>query len=178
MVDARTGKILWGLDEPTRHVHSHGMCSDIDPAHPGCECYGADTDANKAFAFGVLHSAQGKQICRENLGGFGWRNAYWDADLQREIVTEKGDVAKFRGPVLGKVEGKFVATVDLLGDWREEIITTLPGEMRIYTTTIPASDRRTCLLADPLYRNDVIHATMGYYQCPMTSYDLPKAAGK
>jgi rhamnogalacturonan endolyase len=178
MADAKTGKILWGLDQPTHHVHSFGMCSDIDPAYPGCECYGADTDAKKAFAFGVLHSAQGKEICRENLGGFGWRTAYWDADLQREILADKRNITKFRGPVVGKVEGAFVATVDLLGDWREEIITTLPGEMRIYTTTIPAADRRTCLLADPLYRNDVIHATMGYYQCPMTSYDLPKAAGK
>jgi len=35
---------------------------------------------------------------------------------------------------------------DILGDWREELITVLPGELRIYTTTIPARDRRVCLI--------------------------------
>ena len=43
--------------------------------------------------------------------------------------------------------------------------------MRIYTTTIPATDRRVCLMQDPIYRTDVIHAAMGYYQIPMLSYD-------
>jgi hypothetical protein len=27
-------------------------------------------------------------------------------------------------------------------------------------------------MQDPIYRTDVIHAAMGYYQVPMTSYDL------
>ncbi len=66
----------------------------------------------------------------------------------------------------------FVAVADVLGDWREEILTTLPGELRIYTTTMPATDRRACLMQDPIYRMDVVAAAMGYYQVPMTSYDL------
>jgi len=57
----------------------------------------------------------------------------------------------------------------VLGDWREEIIATLPGELRIYTTTIPAEDRRVCLMQDHLYRMDVAIQAMGYTQCPMTS---------
>ena len=65
---------------------------------------------------------------------------------------------------------------DVLGDWREEIITSVPGELRIYTTTIPAADRRACLMQDPIYRIDVALAAMGYYQVPMLSYDL--ASGK
>ena len=64
---------------------------------------------------------------------------------------------------------------DVLGDWREEIITTVPGELRIYATTIPASDRRVTLMDDPFYRGNVTHASMGYYQVPMTSYDLETA---
>ncbi|HOF18360.1 MAG TPA: silent information regulator protein Sir2, partial [Phycisphaerae bacterium] len=75
-----------------------------------------------------------------------------------------------------RIEGAVVAVAEILGDWREEIITTLPGEMRIYTTTIPAADRRPCLMTDPIYRMDVVVAAMGYYQSPMTSYDL--ATGK
>ena len=60
-----------------------------------------------------------------------------------------------------------VGFADILGDWREEIITTLPGELRIYRTTIPATDRRVTLMQDPLYRNDVCIQAMGYLQIPM-----------
>ena len=62
--------------------------------------------------------------------------------------------------------------VDIEGDWREELIASLPGELRIYTTTIPAKDRRITLMQDPLYRNGVLARTMGYTQHPLTSYYL------
>jgi rhamnogalacturonan endolyase len=61
---------------------------------------------------------------------------------------------------------------DIEGDWREELITILPGEMRIYRTTIPATDRRVTLLQDPFYRNQVIHRSMGYEQSPIPSFYL------
>ncbi|NQT36157.1 MAG: hypothetical protein HQ581_01630, partial [Planctomycetes bacterium] len=38
-----------------------------------------------------------------------------------------------------------------------------------YSTTIPAEDRRVCLMQDPLYRLDVCIQAMGYTQCPMTT---------
>jgi len=71
-----------------------------------------------------------------------------------------------------KVVGRLVAIADVIGDWREEIITSAPGELRIYTTTIPARDRRPCLMQDPIYRIDVAVAAMGYYAAPMLSYDM------
>ena len=61
---------------------------------------------------------------------------------------------------------------DLLGDWREEIVTFTNGELRIYVTSIPATDRRVTLMQDRLYRNDVTHRSMGYPHVPMTSYYL------
>lgn len=61
---------------------------------------------------------------------------------------------------------------DILGDWREELITVLPGELRIYTTTIPAADRRVCLMQDPVYRAEVVHRAMGYEQSPVLGYYL------
>ncbi len=70
-----------------------------------------------------------------------------------------------------RIEGSIVAVADVLGDWREEIIASAPGELRIYTTTIPAADRRVCLMQDPWSRADVACVAMGYYQVPMTSYD-------
>ena len=51
LVDAATGEILWGHEGYTRHVHGQGLCSDIDARHPGAECYSADTDSTKSFAW-------------------------------------------------------------------------------------------------------------------------------
>ncbi len=178
LVEAATGKILWGHEGPTRHVHSFGMCSDIDPRWPGSECYSADTDEKKQFAWARLRSAQGKIISQENLGGFGARTVYWDADSQRELILGRQIVKypQLKNPI-GQIEGRFVAVADIVGDWREEIITCVPGQMRIYITTIPAKDRRIALLRDPIYRIDVAHAAMGYYQVPMLSYDLASTPG-
>jgi rhamnogalacturonan endolyase len=177
LVEAATGKILWGHEGPTRHVHGQGMCSDIDARHPGCECYSADTDEKKAFAFARLRTCKGQVISEEKLEGFGARCVYWDADLQREVIRGNRITDYPKGDVPPKIEGSLVAVADVLGDWREEIITSLRGELRIYTTTIPATDRRVCLMQDPIYRIDVAHAAMGYYQVPMLSYDPATAAG-
>jgi rhamnogalacturonan endolyase len=58
---------------------------------------------------------------------------------------------------------------DILGDWREELVAFAPGEMRVYTSTIPAKTRRTCLMQDRLYRNDVAVQSMGYNAPPQHS---------
>ena len=71
---------------------------------------------------------------------------------------------------------RVVAIADVLGDWREELITSAPGELRIYGTTIPAADRRSTLMQDPIYRTDVAISFMGYYAAPMLSYDLASRA--
>ena len=92
-----------------------------------------------------------------------WRSApaYWDADPHRALVRGT-EIAKYRGRTLPpRVEGSVIAVANVQGDWREEIITTLPGELRIYSTTIPAVDRRACLMQDPLYRMDVVAASPG-----------------
>jgi len=172
LVEAATGRILWGHEGYTRHVHGQGLCSDIDARYPGSECYGADTDAEKKFAWARLRTCKGQVISEENLGGFSPRCVYWDADPQRELLRS-GRISDYGGPEIPpRVAGSLVAVADLLGDWREEIITSTAGELRIYTTTIPATDRSRCLMQDPIYRNDVAHAAMGYTQVPMTSYDL------
>ncbi len=165
MVDAATGEWLWGLDEPTRHVHSSGLCADIDARFPGMECYSGERDfPEKKW----LWSAQGELIEMTDLGGLAPRALYWDADPQRELV--RGDrIYDFRGAVHADwIRGRIVGFADVLGDWREELIATLPGELRIYTTTVPAEDRRVCLMQDPIYRADVAIQAMGYTQCPMT----------
>ena len=70
------------------------------------------------------------------------------------------------------LEGRIIAIADVVGDWREELILTRDGELRIATTTVPATSRHVTLMQDALYRNDVAHASMGYFYPPNTSYPL------
>lgn len=172
VVDARTGEIIWGYDKPTRHVHSAGMCADIDPLHPGMEGWGADSEEHKISAGPWLWSADGQILAFEDPTlpkRFDISTAFWDADLQKECLF--GSPCDFRGgPVDGKFEGSVAMVADIAGDWREEVITSVPGELRIYTTTIPAMDRRVCLMQDPIYRADVRMDSMGYRKLPSLSY--------
>ncbi|MBM3858806.1 MAG: silent information regulator protein Sir2 [Verrucomicrobia bacterium] len=168
MVEAATGKILWGYDKPTKHVHSFGLCSDIDPAHPGWECYSADSAEHK-FVASWLWDCRGQLLSDNTNWGFGLRTVYWDADRQRELIQNER-IFKYNGPDVGRIEGRFVAVADILGDWREEIITSVDGELRIYSTSLPANDRRPCLLQDPIYRRCVARQSSGYYQIPTLSY--------
>ena len=175
MVDAATGEVLWGYGEKTRHVHSYGMCSDIDARHPGSESYSADTDAEKKAEWARLWSSSGEVLSEEMPWGFGPRTVYWDADPQRELLTNR--IWNYgEDKTLARVQGKVVAVADVFGDWREEVITCLDGEMRIYLTDVPARDRRVCLMRDPLYRLNVAMGSMGYYQVPMLSYDMASRA--
>lgn len=185
MVDARTGQQIWNIGHKTFHV-GDGMVADIDATHPGLECFaredrkGGTTDKYLLAADGTyLSKNEGVPPCRN------W--AWWDADLLRE--TFAGDdnrwgagssshgraqsVVKWQGETLTQgIEGDILMIADLYGDWREEVVTALPGEIRIYTTNIPARDRRVTLMQDPLYRNYVAHRSMGYPQAPVPSYYL------
>jgi hypothetical protein len=75
-------------------------------------------------------------------------------------------------PLTAGLQGAVHQVADILGDWREEVVTFTNGELRIYSTTIPASDRRVCLMQDPIYRHSVSFRTMGYAHVPQVSYYL------
>jgi rhamnogalacturonan endolyase len=75
-------------------------------------------------------------------------------------------------PITAGLQGAVHQVADILGDWREEVVTFTNGELRIYSTTIPASDRRVCLMQDPIYRHSVSFRTMGYAHVPQVSYYL------
>lgn len=167
LADACTGETIWGIEEATHHVHSAGMVADLLADDPGQECYAGERD----FPTRWLMSAAGKRIGDQDLGGLAPKAAWWDADEQKELITKAG-IADFGGPVHDRIEGKVIAIVDCLGDWREEIITSLPGELRIYSTTIPGAARRICLMQDRLYRTGVAMGSMGYYAPPQLSMPL------
>ncbi|MBT4822929.1 MAG: hypothetical protein HON70_44905, partial [Lentisphaerae bacterium] len=171
LVDAATGEFIWKLGVPTRHVHSTGMCADLDPAVPGRECYGADTDEKKRSNRGWLFSAEGDVLQSGVIYGATMPTIFWDGDLQREVlrgrIFDHGGEAHEARIGRGKV-------VDIIGDWREEVIASAPGELRIYSTTIPAMDRRVCFMQDPLYRACVRMSSMGYEISPTPT--VPPAA--
>lgn len=185
VVDPKDGKPIWNIGHKTFHV-GDGMVADFDPTHPGLECF-ATEDRKGGSTDKYLLTADGKKIgsgddvppCRN------W--AWWDADLLRE--TFKGDdnrwgassssdgrkqsIIKWKGETLTEgIEGDILMIADMIGDWREEIITALPGELRIYQTNIPAKDRRVTLMQDALYRNYIAHRSMGYPQAPVPSFYL------
>ncbi|MBN1347078.1 MAG: silent information regulator protein Sir2 [Phycisphaerae bacterium] len=173
LVDARTGKLVWGLGDRTFHIHASGMCADIDPNHPGMECYGGEAaKAPEGKNRRWLFTAQGELLAREKTFDHGCsiRTVYWDADPYREMLLGN-KIQKHGGKTLTEsIAGGHAAWADILGDWREEVITSVAGELRIYTTTIPATDRRVCLMQDPIHRIDVAHLSMGYPQPPMTTF--------
>jgi rhamnogalacturonan endolyase len=173
IVDSKTGEVIWGSQFPTYHVHGAGFCSDIDRTQPGRECYGVEIAPfeGKGSNFAVMYNSKGEIFDRNFLTTW---SVFWDTDNQRELLSE-GKIYDYKGPTIhnNEIEGNIIAVADILGDWREEIITSVPGEIRIYSTTILNNSRHNCLLQDPIYRSYVAHASNGYYELPMTTYDIP-----
>ena len=179
--DAKTGELIWSLGEPTVHIGS-GMVADIDPTLPGLESFAAeDPKGHRAMRVPgndnkYLFDAKGNLIgTGEDVPPRGdW--LWWDAGKVRQYISgsrEGISVMKYKqGEVQSGFQGRVIMTADLFGDWREEIITALPGELRIYSTTIPSEDRRVTLMQDNTYRQTVTVRTMGYQQPPVPSYYL------
>lgn len=158
--DARTGNLIFGVNEPTNDNQvAGGLAGDIDPRFPGMEVWG-----DKYFFTAKGQPIPGPVPPQNEL-------VWWDADPLREILS-RGSISKWQGPELARIQGFTQLVADIAGDWREEIVTFTSGELRIYSTTLPATDRRVTLMQDPLYRNDVTHRSMGYPHVPMTSYYL------
>lgn len=92
------------------------MASDVDPDHPGAECYGGEKfDPRVRW----LWNSKGEIVGTEDLNGFEPMAVYWDETPQREIVlgtrTEvdpdaraveyeyvDNHVRKYGGPVLSQ----------------------------------------------------------------------------
>lgn len=171
LVDAATGRLIWGVDYPTDHIHSKGMAADINAKTPGCEFYsGEDEDRTKSW----LRDAKGNVLCTNCLPSLHPRVAWWDGGLQKSVLSASKNAVILSYPSMKEItplvlEGEIIQIVDLFGDWREEIITSLPGELRIYSTTFPARDRRVTLLRDANYRATVYESSMGLPQDPVCS---------
>ncbi len=185
MTDPVTGEDIWKLPVPTRHVHGAGMCADIDPAYPGLELYGQEVDQSAGIDKKMTHPASDNRWFYTADGtlvsaytnctyrfGHGCASIWWDADLQREILMRFP--YDHEGARVGPAFKGGGMALDLYGDWREEVLAGSPGELRIYTTDIPAMDRRVTLMRDKSYRSRIVMETSGYAQRPILEY-VPSA---
>ena len=197
--DAKTGAEVWSIGRTTFHV-GDGMVADLDPIRPGLECFATEDSKGGSTDKYMLDSKGNLFAMNEDVPPC--RNwIWWDADKLREtfarrtpparsarqegvspeeresrrnnMMNQGMSIVKYKGDTLTTgIKGRIVLTADLTGDWREEIVTALPGELRIYSTSIPAKDRRITLMQDNTYRQKVTTHTMGYQQSPIPSYYL------
>src|SRR5215831_15059995 len=106
---------------------------------------------------------------------------WWDADYLRETLDGttiyKWDwINSVNNPILSPgglssnngTKSTPCLSADILGDWREEVIwrTADNLNLRIYTSTIPATNRFYTLMHDPQYRCAIGLQHTGYNQPP------------
>ncbi|GAB6011655.1 silent information regulator protein Sir2 [Viscerimonas tarda] len=184
-VDAKTGEKIWGIGHKTFHV-GDGMVADIDPAHPGLECF-ASEDSKGGSSDKYLLTSTGEKIgmnadvppCRNWIwwnGGLVRQTFFGDDNRWGAGSSSNGrsqSIGYWKGEKLTEgIQGDIIMIADLLGDWREEVVTALPGELRIYHTAFPAKDKRVTLMQDPVYRSYILERSQGYPQSPVPSYYL------
>ena len=183
LFDASSGQVIFHKDGDK---DTGRCCADnIWSGNPGSEFWGS-RPAN------TVMDSTGKAIGNKQPS----QNflIYWDGDLERELL-DGTSISKMTGA--NKIDYIFNAdgcasnnstksvpcmTVDLFGDWREELImrTTDNKKLRIWCTTSPTDIRLTTLMHDPQYRAQSCCQQSSYNQPPHTSfflgtgYDLPE----
>lgn len=177
--DARTGEAIWtrapGVDI------GRGVAADIDPRHRGWEAWFTRQDdptkdpliGAEGQDLGPAPPATGFMIwwdgdpLREFVAGGGVAKWNWET-AELETIFEPADGAEGQGRRRGGLRANLVA--DILGDWREELVTASPtgDALRIYTTTIPSDLRLYTLMHDPQYRLGIAWQNVVYNKpaCP------------
>jgi rhamnogalacturonan endolyase len=161
MLDAKTGAIIWG--KTTAGDAGRGYCANIDPRYIGTQCWAGQNNNN-------LLNFDGTVICNGTAPSANnyWAPIWWDAGVCRSLTDEHSGtdgvhIVKWNNTGCNTTEflktgtgTRLIQTIaDVIGDWREELIIGLPNEIRIYTTTIPATNRFYTFMHNPLYRINV-----------------------
>jgi len=174
MFDGATGEIIWqdGLGQDA----GRGVAADIDPRYDGAECW--------CNIGGLRRGDTGEIICNRKPDSCNF-TIYWDADPLAELLDhvsiskwnwneESTDLLlKAEGVVSNNgTKGNPCLSGDILGDWREEVIWPSEDqtELRIYSTTIPAVDRRATWMNDRQYRLAIAWQNVAYNQPPHPSF--------
>ena len=153
---------------------------------------------------GAISLVADKQI--SSLSGFNDDHVnmrvYWDGDLLEEFMDSPGTE---KSPCVYKAPGQNEVGTnrsyansrcwmgqgnlnnssknnpcflgDILGDWREEIVTRTADKLIIQTTSYPSPHGITTLWADHEYRNGMTWQPVGYNQPPHVSFFLGEMEG-
>jgi hypothetical protein len=175
LIDAATGARIFTVAEASADV-GRGLAADVDPRYKGYEMWASR---------GNLYSCTGTSITtsKPSINFAVW----WDADLQRElldnITISKWNYSSSSASTLLTATGcasnnSTKATpnlsADILGDWREEVVlrTSDNSALRIFTTTITATNRIYTLMHDPQYRVAIAWQNAAYNQPPHPGFYL------
>ena len=172
--DARTGQLIFGVSGEGADV-GRGVAGDIDPRFLGYEMWGSR---------GGLRSTSGALITSSRPSQMNFM-VWWDGDLLREI-EDGTSIYKWNWntntstPILApagissnnSTKSTPALSADILGDWREEVIwrTSDNTALRIYTTTIPTTNRLYTLMHDHQYRAAIAWQNTAYNQPPHPSF--------
>ena len=171
--DAATGALIWGM--PNTADVGRGVADDIYAGNPGAEIWATNTDGLRS----VTGAYVGRTPSSMNF------TVWWDADHVRELLDDvhidkyglTGDTRLLTATGCSSnnsTKATPCLSADILGDWREEVIwrTSDSKYLRIYTTTIPATDRIYTLMHDTQYREAIAWQNVAYNQPPHTSFFL------
>lgn len=197
---AEGGKIIWGTKQ-TGGDNGRGLAADLDSTNRGFEMW--------SYASGAIHDAKGKKLW-DVLPSQNFR-IYFDGDLQDELLDavgspKAGTYAYNTGGKIDKwnqsskgidryfsfynVEGSSLnnytkanpcLVADILGDWREELITRSGSDQNkiiIFSTAVTSPHRVYTLMHDSQYRLGIAWQNVAYNQPPHLSYYLPDNVGK
>ncbi|RYZ07987.1 MAG: rhamnogalacturonan lyase [Myxococcales bacterium] len=163
--------IVEGPSTGNKEGPARGAADDISPESPGGEIWGN--------GFGLSSAATGARVgAAPGQANF---LVWWDGDESRELlsgntVTQYDDEGEgLTATGCTSINGsKSVPNLsaDLFGDWREEIVFSCGGNLRIYTTTAPTKRRIPTLMHDPQYRMNVTSQNASYNQPPHTSFHI------
>lgn len=165
LLDAKNGDIIWSASDGGDVAR--GVSADVTASHAGMECWGGTTDLRSCD-----NKSAGANPSSTNF------LCWWDGDLLRELldgnrITKYGGSALLTASGCSSINGTKsnpVLSADLFGDWREEVIFSCSGKLRIYTTTIATSHKLYTLMHDRQYRCAIAWQNVAYNQPPHPGY--------
>ncbi len=180
LYEAGSGKIIKKWYAPVVVDVGRGDALDMDPRTKGVELFSTQPGIYDCKANTISNS----------VAPFPTLGIWWDADNMREMfsaadgngynpVINKWNYANNSAGRMYSIYNEGVHTAyggrpafwgDILGDWREEFIVVANdySEIRIYSTTIAATNRLYCLMQNPEYRDQC--TCKGYYQASYPDY--------
>ncbi|MGN6643871.1 MAG: autotransporter-associated beta strand repeat-containing protein, partial [Verrucomicrobiota bacterium] len=171
LYDAATGGVIYGIRTGSSVGSDVGksQAAPLNPAQRGFQFWGWDG----------TYDTQGNLLTTSQPADGNRHEVWWDGRLTRDLTDEArvsrwDPVTQVKTDVFTGDGYGYAGTADVLGDWREEIISPRPTELRIYSTTISATNRLYTLMHDPVYRHSaavqaqrkVPTSTPGFYLGP------------